>query len=425
MKKGRLLLPTIFAILATLALSPPLLLTSVASTAGVAVPQTFGTIPAVVHNSTLTSPNPQQQGDFGFSVATSGKITAVGALYETVNGFYDAGRVYTFNATTGALITTLTSPNVKATDHFGQSIAISGNMVLVGSPFETSSGLLGAGNVYLFNAKTGALIRTLTSPNVQSDGAFGFSVAMNGSIIVIGATQENAGGYSAAGRVYLFNTKTGALLRTLNNPNPESIVEFGWSVAISGSSGIVAVGAPFEDYLGSANAGHVYTFNAKTGALIKNLTSPNAQTDGYFGRSVAVNGNLIVVGAASETAAGFGGGGHAYIFNAKTGALISTLSSPNAQSGGNFGQSVAISGSVIAIGAEYETVSGIGEAGHVYLFNSNTGALTGTLTSANAQGGGEFGWSVALSGKLAVAGAPYETASAVSEAGHAYIFFFA
>ena len=128
------------------------------------------------------------------------------------------------------------------------------------------------------------------------------------------------------------------------------------------------VGAPSETANGFSNAGHAYTFNAKTGALISTLTSPNAQTGGYFGYSVAVSGSTVVVGAVDESAATKTAAGHAYTFNAKTGALISTLTSPNAQSIGEFGFSVAAAGKFVMVGAPYEIANGFSNAGHAYIF---------------------------------------------------------
>jgi outer membrane protein assembly factor BamB len=136
---------------------------------------------------------------------------------------------------------------------------------------------------------------------------------------------------------------------TLTSPNAQPVGEFGWSVAASGN--IVVVGAPFE----TAHIGHAYTFNAKTGALISTLTSP--QSGGLFGISVAASGHIVVVGEA----------GHAYTFNAETGALISTLTSPNTGSGGSFGLAVAASGHIVVVGAGSE-VNGPVISGHAYIF---------------------------------------------------------
>jgi hypothetical protein len=277
-----------------------------------------------------------------------------------------AGHVYVFNAMTGALIHTLTSPNPQFLGSFGISVAISGSTVVVGADNENASGYEYAGHVYIFKATSGALIHTLTSPNARTVGQFGFSVAISGTTAVIGATGENVSGKVGAGHAYVFKTTSGALISTLTSPNAQYEGRFGWSVAINDAR--VVVGALLETVSGNIGAGHVYVFRATTGALISTLTSPNAQTNGYFGGSVGVSGTKVVVGALTEDASGIASAGHAYVFKAASGTLISTLTSPNGQIDGNFGSSVAISGTTVMVGADFETASGHSEAGHAYVF---------------------------------------------------------
>ncbi len=316
-----------------------------------------------VMDSTLTSPNAQLNGAFASSVAAGENIVVVGAKGETANGKVDAGHAYTFNAETSVLIGSLTSPNAQIGGEFGSSVAVRGNIMVVGAPSETANGQRAAGHAYAFNAKTGDLISTLTSLNVQSFGLFGSSVASSGNILVVGAPGETAG----AGRAYTFNTETGALISTLTSPNAQSDGGFGSSVAASGN--IVVVGAHHEGANGQDNiAGHAYRFNAETGVLISTLTSPNAQFGGEFGFSVAAGGSILVVGAPDETANGQVDAGHAYRFNAETGVLIGTLTSPNAQFGGGFGTRVVASGNIMVVGAPDETVNGQDIAGHAYIF---------------------------------------------------------
>ena len=273
----------------------------------------------------------------------------MGAPNENGSGNYEGGSAYTFNATTGALIKTLTSPSPQDYGNFGDSVAINGNTVLVGAPGENASGYVGSGNVYIFNAMTGALIDKLTSPNAQTRGQFGSSVSISGDTIAVGAQWENVSGFQQAGRAYTFNASTGALINTLANPSPQRFGFFGYSVAASAN--IVVVGAWGE------LVSHAYTFNATTGALISTL-SPNAQGPGNFGYSVAASGSTVLVGAPIENVSGYGVVGNAYTFNAATGALISTLTSPNPQQQGSFGYSVAISGGTIVVGALGEFASG-------------------------------------------------------------------
>jgi outer membrane protein assembly factor BamB len=255
---------------------------------------------------------------------------------------------------------TLISPNEQSSGEFGNSVAISGAIAVVGAPDESASGLSGAGQAYVFNAKSGTLIRTLTSPNAQQNGAFGASVAISGTTIVVGAVGETvSASYSNGGRVYVFNATTGNLISTFSNPKPQSVHAFGYSLGVSGS--IVVVGAYFS--------GHAYVFKASTGSIIKTLSSPSG--DSSFGSSVAIEGSTIIIGSQDENVGGIFEAGRAYTFSAKTGALLRALISPNAQPYGLFGASVAISDSIIVVGAWGESVSGMGSAGHAYSFTPN------------------------------------------------------
>ena len=364
---------------------------------------------SVPNATTFTSPNAQPSGEFGWAVAASGTSVVVGTPQENASAFVNAGHAYIFN-NTGSLIATLTSPNAQSGGGFGYSVAVNGTVVVVGTPLEIAGGHAGAGHAYIFSALGGPPI-ILTSPNAQSYGGFGYSVSASGATVVVGAQGETAGGHAGAGHAYIFNN-TGSLITTLTSPNvpsgPGASGGFGYSVAVSGTS--VIVGAPGETAGGFGSAGHAYIFN-NTGSLITTLTSPNAQINGVFGYSVAVSGTSVIVGASVETAGGFGSAGHAYIFN-NTGSLITTLTSPNAQSGGIFGNSVAVSSTSVVAGAPNE--------GHAYIFDS-TGSLIATLTSPNAPSGA-FGYAVALSGSSVVVGAMLETADGFVKAGHAYLF---
>jgi hypothetical protein len=372
-------------------------------------------LPAVSADSTitLTSPNAQNSGHFGYSVAINegDPIVVVGAPDETANAQAGAGNAYAVDTSTG-LITTLTSPTPQADGRFGYSVAVSGTTVVVGARDEFANAEP-AGNAYVFDASTGSLITTLTSPALQKfDGLFGYSVSISGTMVVVGAPRDDP--TTAGGHAYVFDATDGSLITTLTSPTPQNSGDFGWSVSISGTT--VAVGATSETANALSLAGHAYVFNATDGSLITTLTSPTPQADGHFGSSVSISGTTVVVGAPSETL-----GGHAYVFDASTGSPIASLTSPYAQANGGFGYSVSVSCTTVVVGAPGETANGQLYAGHAYSFDATTGFLTTTLTSPNAQSG-SFGYSVAVSGTTVVVGAPYETGSGFAFAGHAYIF---
>src|SRR6266850_1115106 len=219
----------------------------------------------------------------------------------------------------------------------------------------TKSAVAFAVSMTLFlNAAYASSAVTLTSPNPQLNGRFGQSVAISGTTVVVGAPAETGGGYLLAGHAYIIDTTTDPLTFTLTSPNAEASGAFGQSVAISDTT--VVVGAPGETASGHSLAGNAYVFDATDGSLLATLTSPNAQPNGAFGAAVAISGTTVVVGATWETAGVHSHAGHAYVFDATDGSLLVTLTSPNAESFGSFGESVAISCTTVVVGAHRETV---------------------------------------------------------------------
>ena len=387
----------------------------------------FGAIQPLAHAPiTLSSPNAQINGFFGETVVSgidgTTNYVVVAAAYETVGGLPVAGHAYVFNEKTGILLHTLTSPSPQAYTQFGAVLGAGNNLIVAGSPEETANGLSVAGHVYTFNPLTGSLIATYSSPNAQTNGRFGFAVAVGSGVIVVGAPNETANGFGNAGHVYIINVNTGTIF-TLTSPNAQTGGDFGNSVAVSGL--YVVVGARYETSGGQLEAGNAYIFSTKTGNLIHGLNNPSPQSAFYvgnFGNLVAISGTTAAIAAPNNQVAGQTRAGNVYLFNAKTGSLLRTLASPNPQYYGHFGYGLAISSTLVFVGASYETSHGLTRAGNVYSFNPKTGLLLNTYTSPNAQLEGDFGENVSVTGSLFAIGATNETASGLTGAGHAYIY---
>jgi hypothetical protein len=111
-----------------------------------------------------------------------------------------------------------------------------------GSSSSTSTGSGGPTSIMLSNP--GALSPSGILPNFET-GDFGWSTAISGTTVVVGAPEDSEGGLPETGRVYLFNSTDGALLQILSSPDPQVSGEFGWSVALG--SGILSVGDPEGD----------------------------------------------------------------------------------------------------------------------------------------------------------------------------------
>ena len=367
----------------------------------------------------LASPNPQERGLFGLPVAISGDLTAVGAQGESADGWCNGGHAFVFNFTDGALVYSLTSPSPQNDAQFGSSVALNRNILLVGAEGES------AGGVYAFNASTGGFLYKLTNPAPQSQEFFGGEISVSGDIGAVSTLGVNFTGLGSEGNVYLYNVTDGALMRTLTSPNAQAGGDFGISIGISG--GEVIVGAPNENSgipvnggnssQGFTTEGYVYIFNASAGALISTFAGPNGpalgDSDIGFGNSVAVSGNLTLIGT--------GNGGRAYVYDSTTGQLLQTLREPNPTENGLNG-GVAVAGDVLVVGASGETAAGESGAGNVYLFNATTGTVIQTLSSQNPQPLGNFGYSLATNGEYLVVGAQGESVDGYAHAGHAYLF---
>ena len=347
-------------------------------------------------------------GLFGQSLAVGGAFLVVGAPNETSSGLAAAGNAYVYNSSSGALVYTLTSPAPQELGAFGWSVAVSGSVAMVGAPGENASGVPAAGAVHAYSLTTGKLLYTLSSPNAQTVGEFGGVLAASGSLLVVGAVSENTtAGF--AGRAYVYNATSGSLIGSLESPNPVLEGEFG-STAYA-TPGYVFVGAQNETVDGSVGAGRVYVFSASSLALVETLTSPGAQVNGEFGFSLAGTGSELVVGAPFESVGGGPQIGNAYVYSTASWTLLATFSGSTAtqQYPPNFGTSVAAGDGLIAVGAPYNgtaITSSTIIGGAIYIYNATTFALVGGMTAPSVPGGyysTEFGSALAIgSGTLAV-----------------------
>lgn len=298
----------------------------------------------------------------------------------------------------------------------------------------------------------------LISPNEETAGRFGFALSgvpdVNGdnlADLVVGAYNENPGvSPSNSGRAYIFSGPTGAALFTLASPNQEIDGRFGYSVSgvpdVDGDGrGDVVVGANLEDPgLSPNNAGRAYIFSGASGALLHTLVSPAETANGEFGYSVAGLSDInndghgdVIVGAFGENSAP-GASGNAHVFSGATGTLLFTLTSPNAEANGRFGESVSAVPDAngdgkadIIVGAWYEDPGASPDsAGRAYLFSGAGGTLLNTFSSPSEEIGGLFGTSVSGITDLnhdgrgdVIIGAPFEDPGASpTDAGRAYVY---
>jgi outer membrane protein assembly factor BamB len=185
---------------------------------------------------TITHPTPAFDRRLGSSAAGVDGNVLVGAVgVDSANG---AG--YLFNGTTGTLLREFLNPSPNLTvggDQFGTSVAGAMGKILVGAPLDDDTTVTDAGAAYFytFDGMTMTWSSPLTIPNpnpIASADNFGTSVAIVGGNFLVGAPLfDDAGPLVDSGAAYLFDAVTGALLRTFSNPTPAGGDQFGFAVA--------------------------------------------------------------------------------------------------------------------------------------------------------------------------------------------------
>ncbi len=321
---------------------------------------------------------------FGSAVSLGKDIAVVGAPYSD-DAALSSGSAYVYrrNPSNGNWIQTqkLVAHDAGASDTYGMAVAVSGDNIAVGSRYDDEAGTNG-GAVYFYR-KTGDnwdFVMKATAAGSLSNDYLGYSLALQGDYAVIGATGRDDNG-SASGAVYVFkrNAVSGNWFQVdklLASDGAESD-QFGYSVAINGD--FIIVGAPYNDDT-FLNSGSVYLFKRDTGfdtwsEVSKVVAAAPAEED-RLGISVSINGDFAVAGMPldDDVAASTGS---AVIMERDAGfdtwSRYSKLTASDGMASDQFGQSVGIYGDYIAVGARYEDNANGSNAGAVYLFQRNTG----------------------------------------------------
>jgi hypothetical protein len=411
---------------------------------------------------------------FASALAVDGDTLAVGAsdhvdVFELQNGSW-------------VLDTHLQPKVTHADDHFGQSVALYGDTLVVGAAMEDSgsSGVNGvqgdqsavdSGAAYVFVREQGAWVEQayLKASNTGAADGFGWSVAISADTIAVAAPEESSAARGvdgdqsdnsagAAGAVYVFTRSGASWLQSayLKASNTNTLgnlshVFFGSALALQGND--LAVGAPYEpsaatgvngaqDDVSAIGAGAVYAFERandkwRQTAYIK---ASNTDAGDAFGTSLSYDHGLLAVGAPREDSSARGvdmqqsnnnapDSGAAYLFGKGSSWMqIAYLKAADARSGDLFGDSLTLRGQTLAIGADSESR----HDGSAYVFVPDSGvwAQRAYFTASIARGvstedllSDGFGLNVALSAQTLIVAAPYERESTSDPlTGAAYFF---
>lgn len=369
----------------------------------------------------------------------------------------------------------LKASNSGSGDRLGTAVAVSGDTLVVAAKGEDSAatGVNGdqssnakqdSGAVYVFVRDGATWIQQayLKASNTDSDDDFGASVAIDGDTIVVGAYSEDSGARTingnqrdnssrSAGAAYVFVRRNSkwqqeAYLKPLNTDASDL---FGFSVAVSADTVVVGArseasasrgvnGDSFNNSLRDPGAAYVFVRKGSTWTQQAYLKASNPGYKDYFGHSVSVSGNTVVVGAPGEdsNATGVNGrqsndatnrSGAAYVFLriGSTWGQEAYLKSSNNGAIDEFGNTVLVSRDTVVVGAKLEdsNAKGIGgnqtndyarDSGAVYVFvrAPNTWTQQAYIKASNTDLDDWFGEFLAMSGDTLIVGAVNEDSDA-------------
>ncbi len=374
---------------------------------------------------------------FGYSVALSGDTLVVGNPFDDSNalgingvdndnggpGSINSGAAYVFvrNGSIWSQQAYLKASNAAYNEHFGWSVGISSNTVVVGAYNEASYNQAGdylskwateSGAAYVFSrdGSTWKQEAFLKSTNIPQTVHFGWSVAVSGDTVVVGASRDENGTIGdnpvpEMGGAYVF-------VRNGTNWSPQAFLkarirragdQFGWSVSLSGDT--LAIGVPFEDAFGdSSGAAYVFVRSGRTwrqqGYLKSgSLDRPNAGD--AFGFAVTVEGDLLVVGAPYEdsrstrvnrleddNSATMSGAAYIFERSGEVWKRTAFLKASNTTSEARFGTAVGVSDGYAVVGApsydRWMSQSSAKNSGNTYVFS-----LTSPVIEVAGNGGTE------------------------------------
>jgi len=324
-------------------------------------------------------------------VAMSGDYIVVGAPFDDDGGI-SSGAAYIYERNHGGQdnwgeVKKLTASDAQASEFFGYSVAIDGDYIVVGAHQEIE--VIQRGAAYIYNRNSGGQdnwgeVKKLTASDAQSNDFFGCSVGISGDYVVVGANRVDGAG-TDRGAAYIYGRNFGGAdnwgeVVKLTASSPEDFAYYGDSVSISGDH--VVVGAYYEDS-GGTNRGAAYVYNRDNGGAdawgeATKLTASDAADFDEFGYSVNIDGDYVIVGAWRKAGVWpISLAGAAYIFGRDSGGAdnwgeVAKLTASDAETNDHFGNSVSISGDYIIIGVSQKNNSGTRQ-GAAYIYARNHG----------------------------------------------------
>jgi hypothetical protein len=400
--------------------------------------------PLVTEEKVLKAPDPENYDNFGESVAVDDYIAVVGAPSMSPGGTA-RGQVFLFYKDLGGFnnwgyYKSLTASDSSNNSNFGYSVGLYYSTLIVGAPYANAEGT-DYGQAYIFERNQGGAnnwgeVKILKASDRANYDQFGYSVDTTSDFAVVGANRANSNG-TDRGQAYIFGRDRGGAdnwgeVKKLKASDQANSDLFGQAVAISGN--FTLVGAPYADS-GGTNRGQAYVFERNQGGVdnwgeVKKLKASDQADNDYFGWSVSMNYDYLLVGAPYADSGGTDRG-KAYAIYKDMGGTgnwgeLKVIAAPDQEDNDNFGYSVAMTNYEYVVGAPFADSGGFNR-GKIYVFSKHLGGpnnfgLRSIRTATDAVDDDQFGhvMDVSTYGSLAIVGAPRADSGGINR-GEAHI----
>ena len=327
---------------------------------------------------------------FGYSVGFEGDTAVFGAWGDDDNGS-DSGSAYVFTRAAGAWTEQqkLTASDGKGGVSFGFAVAVDGDTAVIGAWGDDDNGPF-SGSAYVFTRTSGVWTeqQKLTASDGEAGVLFSFAVAVDGDTVVIGALGDGANGVFA-GAVYVLTREAGVWTeqQKLTASDGASMDFFGNSIAVDGNTMLIAAdGGGVLDGPGSV---YVFTRSAGIWTEQQKLSPSDGGVNDEFGLSVSVDGSTAVIGSHWHDAVGEDSGA-AYVFTRSAGVWTEQqkLTPSDATAIDEFGESVAVDGDTVVVSAWLDDENG-DNSGSIYVFTRSAGVWTERLKLLASDGRAE------------------------------------
>ncbi len=313
----------------------------------------------------------QYGSDFGWALDMDGTSLLIGDRLDDSAAF-NGGAAFLYSHGGGGWSQIGSYYHKSGSEQCGKSVALSGSTVALGAPFHntTAGGFVG---VAIAGTSGLSALNQIEAFDGAAGDWYGWSVGASGRDILIGAYMASPAG-SDSGAVYSYRFDSSNVLQftgkfTAGDAGPAD--EFGCSIAISGD--VAIIGALGYDAPGGNNCGAAYVFHRDADGVWteqQRLLPDVIPGSAHFGSAVAIDGDRIVVGAPMESDIEASMGA-AYLFEKGADGLwtqTGRMTAFDADYNDRFGIAVGISGDTVMVGSHYDDYDGHSVAGSVYVF---------------------------------------------------------